>query len=325
MLEQVDRSIHSGMFKSPEYQSGGITVQVNVREFLPQKEHDNPQKALILFQGWGPDIKASSYEDLASSLADSFSCRIFLANTRPEKLIADSLFHEATAMYQFLRDKNIADILIAGYSQGGALATNLAAICQKQSHINPEALILLAPAGLEPQTLSQVAASFALDTIGETIPRILMEKTSVKSKGESSRVGKAKQSLRTALDIAKGVTKEVASSGAKYPGRLLHEVKETTKLNPRLQEIAIPVIMIQGKHDRVLGPKGDLSKEQMAHQDKEGLVKNALQKLFPKSPYVTRVLARRTSNHAFILLRSPQISRVVSYLFERQKRLKKQG
>lgn len=92
--------------------------------------------------------------------------------------------------------------------------------------------------------------------------------------------------------------------------------------NPRLEEIKIPIILIQGEKDKPAGPKGDLANEQQAGQDEDGIVKQALKALFPNSPNVIRVLAKRTGKHAFVLLRSSQIARVVSYLLERQKRKK---
>lgn len=320
MIEDVDQRLDSALIAPREYQSEGTKVQVSAREFLPFKESDNSQKSLILFLGWGPNEMASSYDELARSLADSFGRRVLLVNTKAENLVEDSLFHEAIATHHFLEEMNVTDAILAGYSQGGAKATNLAVISQESSTVNPEALILLAPVGLDAQTPAHLLTAFALD-IGETIPRIKTERVITKSQGEHDRNGKVRQSRRVAVDIIHGVAAEVAQNKAGYPKRLAHEIKEMAQKNPRLKELRIPVILMQGKYDKPAGPKGGLAKEQMADQDKEGLVKKALKELFPESPYVNRILAKRTGNHAFVLLRSPQIARVVIYLFERQSRV----
>lgn len=320
MIEQGDQRPQPKLLAPREYPAGGTTVQISAREFPPFIEKDNRSEALVLFLGWGPNEKAPSYEELANSLADSFGRRVLLVNTRPEGLIENSLFHEAEATYQFLKDMGINDVIVAGYSQGGAKAVNLAVISQESSTINPEALILLAPVGLNSQTPGHLLAAFALDTVGQTMLRISTEKVVGKSKGERNRVGKVRQSLRSAIDLVSGATGEVVRSKTEYPKRLAHEIREMVQQNPRLEEIKIPIILIQGKHDKPVGPKDDLNRGQMAKQDEEGAVKKALQALFPNSPYINRVLAERTSNHALVLLRSPQIARVASYLLERRKR-----
>jgi pimeloyl-ACP methyl ester carboxylesterase len=319
MAEQVDQNHRSKLLASHEYKAGGTKVEISAREFLPFKEHKNQQEALVLFLGWGPNEKASSYNELALSLADSFDRRVLLVNTRPRDLVEDSLYHEADATHKFLEEMNITDAILAGYSQGGAKATNLAVISQERSTVNPEALILLAPVGLDDQSPSRLLATFALDTVGQTVPRILTEKVIAKSKDEGGRIKKLRKSLFTAKDVAKGQSSEAVQSKANYPKRLAHEVNEMSQRNPRLKELEVPVILIQGQHDKSVGPKGILTKEQMARQDEEGAVKKALKELFPKSPNVERILARRTSKHAFPLLRSPQIARVASYLLKRQK------
>lgn len=322
---------------SREYQVGGTSIQVGAREILPLKERDNQQEALVLFLGWGANEKASSYNELSHSLADSFGRRVLLVNTRPASLVEDSLYHEAEATHQFLEEMDITDAILAGYSQGGAKAVNLAAISQKNSTIKPEALVLLAPIGLDAQTSGNLVTTFALDTVVQTIPRIATEKVVPKSKGERTRIGKVGQSLTAAVDIVGGAVSEAVQSKKEYPDRLAHEIKEMVQKNPRLKELEIPVILIQGKYDKPAGPKGDLTKEQMAQtdvvQDEKGNLKyekvnlddkdkvaSTLKEIFPNSQKVVRVLAKRSGNHAFVLLRSPQIARVVSYLTKRQSR-----
>src|SRR3989344_4712144 len=152
MMEHVDQQFDSALIAPREYRSESTKVQVSAREFLPLKESDNRQKALILFLGWGPSEKAPSYDELAHSLADSFGRRVLLVNTRAENVVDNTLYHEAVAAHHFLEEMGITDAIVAGYSQGGAKATNLAVIAQESSTVNPEALILLAPVGLDAKT-----------------------------------------------------------------------------------------------------------------------------------------------------------------------------
>lgn len=345
MTEQVDQNHRSKLLAPKEYKAGGTNVQISAREFLPFKEHNNKQEALVLFPGWAANEKSPSYNELALSLADSFGRRVLLVNTRPEDLVEDSLYHEAEATHQFLKEMDITDAILAGYSEGGVKAVNLAVIAQESPTVNPEALILLAPHGLVAQTPLELVKTFALDTLLETIPRIIREKSTLRSMGkgihpdsmgsdkdgvktvqlstpEPDHPGKVVQSLEAGRDVTRGALKEISQDRLQYPKRPKHDIVEMSKLNPRLDKIKTPVILIQGKHDKNAGPKGVLTKEQMARQDEGGVIKKALEKLFPKSPHVDRILASRTSKHVFPLLRSPQIARVASYLLGRQKREK---
>ena len=319
MIEEISKTRDSKLLAPQEYSVEETTIQVKAREFLPLKEQKNHQEALVLFLGWSFNENASSYEELAFSLADNFDRKVILVNTKTKDLIEDSLYHEAEAVHNFIHDLGIVDAILAGYSQGGAKATNLAVISQEKAVINPRALILFSPTGLNSQKPGTLAAAFSLDFVAQTIPRILTERTTTRSKGEGGRTSKLKQYLNVAEDVAAEAVSKIVKDKTKSPRRLAHEVSEMSQKNPRLEEIRIPVVLVQGKYDHPSGPKGKLAIEQMGGQDKEGSVEKELKNIFPNSPYVKRVLAKRTGKHTLLFHRSRQISKVVSYLVGRQK------
>ncbi|HUV46617.1 MAG TPA: alpha/beta hydrolase [Candidatus Bathyarchaeia archaeon] len=336
MAERADFPHPPSLSKGATYEFGGTNIRVKVREFLPGKEAYNPQEALVLFHGWGFTEKARSYDELANGLAKCFKRRVLLVDTRAEKLVEDSLYHEAKAVHQFLKEMGISDVVAAGYSRGGAEAVNFAAIPQiekaKEAPSDEEfcgigALLLVAPVGLRAQTPNELIETFMEDLKGTR--KKIMEEKIVGQHGagkeskygeyeERGRVGKIMKIVKAGGDIIGGLGGEVVRSNVRYRQRFDHQVEEMAQLNPRLARVNVPVVLIQGKYDLPAGPETALAKGQMAEQDPSGIVKKTLSSLFPGSPYVTRVLAERSGNHAFALVRSEQLARVMHYLFQRQ-------
>ena len=222
---------------------------------------------------------------------------------------------------EFMKHQSVDNVIAVGYSYGGAKATDFIAHCQKETTIKPEALLLLAPVGIQGQSAARLAATFALDTVGETIPSILI-RGNIHNKPHN-RSEKVRITLSTSRDVLKGVLKDVIRHKAiGYPGRLRQQVKEMTQFNEHLKDIAVPVILLQGKRDRPVGPQGNLKRGQMPNQDPDRLVEKELKTLFPNSPYAKRILGERDSKHLMTMFRAPQISRVAKILLDRYKRVK---
>ncbi len=281
------------MIERVESLNGSVNIDVRTKSFLPEKGYDYcGRKDLILFLGWGPDEKAQSYEKLAQSLADNFCRQVHIVNTVPEKIIEDSLFYEAKAVANHIEKTKMSDVVIAGYSQGAAKAINLTSILQESSStVKPESLILFAPACINQQSPGEITSRFLYDGLVETIPRVLTEKNILKPKGELDRFKKSKESLKVISDITVGIVNKL-----KDPKKLVNEIKEIAKENPRSKDVELPIILFQGKYDKAAGPRSNINYEEV----------------FPNSPNVKRILATRSSNHDFVLVRSAQIARVAA-------------
>lgn len=281
------------MIERVETQNGIVDINLQARNFLPDKGYDYCNRQdLVFFLGWGPDENAKSYEKLGQSLADNFGREVHIINTIPEKIINDSLFYEAKAAANYIEKKQMSDVVVAGYSQGAAKAINLTSILQEPSFwVKPESLVLFAPACINEKKPSQLIKDFLSDGIFETIPRILSEDNTLRPKGELNRFGKSKESLRVISDITVGILNKL-----KHPKKMVHEIKEIAKKSSRLEDIEVPIVLFQGKFDKAAGPRSNIDYEEV----------------FPNSPYVKRILATRSSNHDFLLVRSEQIARVAA-------------
>lgn len=286
------------MIEKVQTPNGVFNIDVRTKSFLPEKGYDYcDRKDLILFLGWGPDENAQSYEKLAQSMADNFCRQVHIVNTVPEKIIKDSLFYEAKATANHIEKMKMSDVVIAGYSQGAAKAINLTSILQEPSStVKPESLVLFAPACINQQSPSEITKRFLLDGLFETIPRILTEKNIPPPKGELNRFGKSKESLKVISDITLGILNKL-----KDPKKLVHEIKEIAKENSRLEDVKVPVVLFQGKFDKAAGPRSNINYEE----------------IFPNSPYVRRILATRSSNHDFVLVRSGQIARTAAHFLRK--------
>lgn len=295
------------MVEQIQCKSGSVNIDIRTKSFWPDKgcDHFNRQD-LVLFPGWATDENAKSYNNLGQSLADNFGCEVHIFNTIPEKIIEDSLFYEAKAAANYIRRMEMSDLVIAGYSEGAAKAINLTSILQESSStIKPESLVLYSPVCINHQTPIQTTKRFLSDGLFETIPRILTEK----NKNGTSRFRKTKESGKIIADITVGIAKDVKKHKSKYPKVVVNEIREIAKENLKLKDIAVPVILLQGKYDKAAGPKGDLRNEE--------LIEEKLKRLFPNSPHVDRIILEQSGNHAGVLVRSKEVAELTAKLFKK--------
>ncbi len=289
-----------------KYEIEGTEIEVKARVFLPKEQRGDPNKVMVMCAGWGVTERAGSYTHLMQSLANEMGCRVVLTDTRTDEVVRHSqLNFEAQAIYQLITDNEMVPNIVAGYSEGGSKAVNLAVLAEGGCQM----LILFAPAGLYEQKAGDLVKNFIQDA-AEAVPDILATK-------KSDRLKKAVKALVAAGDVVIGIGREMVRSRADYVKRMPAEIEEVARLNERLNQVNIPVIIIQGSKDKPVGPIGKLVAGQMGNNEQAGEVQQALSELFPSSPTITRLLGERYSHHAMTLLRDEQIARIVAYLTER--------
>lgn len=308
-----------------------IHFGVSTRTFLPKEQGEsfNQQDAVIIFQGFGAMPDARSYDTLAQAYADQYNRRTIVVNMISRGRLKDSFQDEAKETYKHLQSMGVRDAIFYGYSRGTAVALEEVLACQEDSgdedkRIHAKAVILCAPISITKNDPLKLLTEFALDsarTPGSNKTSLSRLRRDPKTHEildpnvELTKAQKARQTIQATKDVLGGVLAEAIKTGLGwYPFRFFHDIYQIAQRNPRISEINCPVIILQGKDDVPLRPRGDIKNGQMANQDEDGIVQTALEKLFPNSPHISRILVERDSHHIFPLLRSSQIAIVTSAL-----------
>ncbi len=326
---------------SYHYEIDGVGVEVGINEYLPKdtetSEETDPQKAVIFFPGWPVKGKAKSYRELNQSFADHSSAKTLVIDTKVEKVVPNSLLLEAKAVQKFTEDSGFKKITVGGYSEGGAKAINLAALLRDGPGIKVEGLILLSPVGVYEQSGAELAKRFIRDSLIDT------PATAVKEIFKRPRSWRnALKAGSTGMDVVMAMLGEMQETGNPllYLTKVKSELRDMVALNPRLEDINVPVVLIQGVKEIASDPRRVISTEEQdkidqaikeRHQNyKQGAeeeldwsdpVGNVLREnLFPNSPYVRRVLAEKWGEHGVPLYRSDSVAKAALYIIERSKR-----
>jgi len=138
--------------------------------------------------------------------------------------------------------------------------------------------------------------------------------------------------LHNLTEGAFAVVRELLRSHVHYPRRLLGEIKEMAQANPRLTEIRVPVILVQGASDLLSHPAQIIPAQASGEETQPSTyIKNrherehVLQRrVFPQSPYVTMLVAEKMGYHALPSLRPKAVVHAPLYLLKRWKRTQEQ-
>jgi pimeloyl-ACP methyl ester carboxylesterase len=316
----------------------GDNVRLNYRIFNPEPSEDAREraatheniptdKAVVFLPGWSMGAGAESVETLCKKFAQRSESRTYSITTRTEKMGAkDRLYEEAKVIAQFIRDKGIKEVTLAGHSQGGDKAINVASILQEDPTMQVE-LVLLDSVGLYPQSRIGLAARFLKNSILTIMGTVLADKT--KDPEASKKVS------RVTKDIALGIIREMSESGLGYPRRFLNDVRDMAMVNPRLKELKIPIVLMSGADDPVSDPEKIFleAKSQPEHiRTPQSLStpkkfvdprEEDLKRLFPNSPYIRMITPTKHGSHDMPVYRD-SVGAVALYLLERYRRSQRQ-
>lgn len=306
-----------GKIQSKIYEIDSTPITVNFAEFTPKREKE-PDKTVIFLPGWSMDAGSLSTNIVGKAFTDQSSSETLVIDTVPKEITKDSLFKEAIAISRLLKERGTTNVVISGHSEGGIKAVDLATILQKQrdsgeSDISVDGVILMESMGLFEQGNSAVfAAKFVKDGVidaqAQTFKDVVSDREGV---GQTER-----RTLGMTLDVVLGTLKDLAKSNIRYPQKLLSQVNEMKRIDPRLGELKTPVILVHGKNDLVSSPEKVLPEYEKA-DDREELLR---QSLFPNSPYVRMVTGERLATHGMPIYRAEQVAKISLYLLDRHKR-----
>ena len=305
----------------------GELIEILAKEFSPEKElsPENKQEKqnVIFIPGWVMSSKSSAVKTLTQSFADKSEAKAYAISSRTESEPGSEnvLLKEAEAISKFIKEKGLKNIVIAGLSQGGDKAIDLVTILQNDPGINIHGLVLLDSVGLYDQAPESLTANFLKDT---------MVKTPI-----------TKNSFAAGGAVVQGMFREMYKSGITGGlgiKRMRNEVKVMEKINPRLAEVAVPVILMSGKKDPVSNPDRIIPpgeeekiieewKKRDANESNSNYInprEEFLKKIFSKSPYIRAVFPEKFSHHSFsIAFRAKSAADASLYLIKRYERRKK--
>ena len=312
LSSEVHRFENEGRTGKKIYQTEAGPVEVMWRKFEydPKSERGGAAEkksfaqATIFLPGSMMDANARSLEPLNQAFADRIKGPAYAVSTRAERPAQGDTFRfEAEAIRQFIEEHGLKDLIIVGYSLGGDKAIDVAdALRNHGSRAEVRGLVLLDSVGLYEREPEELSSTSTKHTALDIPPAVL-------NSGERSQWKKFKQVL---TDVLFNVIRETIRSKTGYSRRLQGEVESMAKLNPRIGNIDVPVILVHGAEDPISDPKKVASVD--APSEREAYLK---EHLFTSSPSVKMVVAEKAGHHALPFLRSESVARASLYMLER--------
>src|SRR3954451_15930413 len=124
----------------------GLVISMTIREFLPSDPSRPSTEALVLLPGWSAG-DSPTLSDLALAFAEAGGTKSLCIQTRSNAY--SSLFDDAKAIKQYLRDSGLNRVTIAAHSEGCIKAALIIeGLQQEDPQIAVDGVILLAPVGI---------------------------------------------------------------------------------------------------------------------------------------------------------------------------------
>lgn len=252
--------------------------------------------------GWSGGLGESSI-NTAQRLADLSRANTLCVQPRTGKnTLEDRLWYESEAVRQLIEERVFGqkgskeEIVLTGHSQGASEAVNLE-VGLKGNNRDVRGLVLFSPVGLYDQSALKLAMKFAWDSMVATMPSfpakaieqlrhgklrpdlsrsripLGLRRPDIAARRGAEMFDKTGSATRAGLDIMAEIFKEARRSGPKgLVERTINQVQEMAKANPRLKEVASPIIIVAGSKDPIAVP--------------DRLINEVL---VPKSPHVETV------------------------------------
>lgn len=329
-----NRSLRSNSTVSKVYNVEGTKVLVTWREFSQKDKGYLHDRALIFFPGWPLRAESKSIQELSKELANNSGLRTFIIHTRSEQIIPDSIYLEMHAVCKFLAEQELKYITLVGYSQGSIKAIDTIVLLQEMNPtMHTEGLILMVPVGLNDFHCGTLIRSYIWDffiTTPLVILREIFKKHQMKNK-LLALVEIMVLASKAFFSFFYCILREMMISHLRYLSRFRNEVREIAKKSPYLDQIRVPIILIQGVSDLVSDQnkilaqiKVQAQKVGLQDQSEKALISykdlspQLLKKyLFSQSSSIKLVNAQKLGSHSLPIFRSKTVARASLYLLRK--------
>jgi len=290
----------------------GIDAEISYKIF--ESKEANPDEAIVFLPGLTMNPDDEIMKNLGQSYAESSKRNTYVIKselkTKSQKQeqideIKETLFfEEALALKRFIQDKNLKNIIIAGYSVGGTKGIDLAYLLQNDVDVSVQGLILLSAPGLYEQEEDSLKKNLIKDSLAT--PKIVVS--------ESDKYPDAfKRGLQGARNLAKIMLQDSSLSSTEVRQKVKRNFTEMEEYNSRVEELEIPVVIIQGSEDKVVEADKIVPLEIDPAQREEYLKEH----IFKKSPHVKMVTADKLGKHGLPVFRAESVAKVSIGLLER--------
>ena len=321
---------------SKRYDLEHIQVQVTWEEFLPTGKEFPPEKAVLFLPGWPlKEAPAKSMRRIGEEFANNFGARTYLIYTQSKQIVTHPMYHHAQAVCKFLAElaeKGIKSIILSGLSQGGLKAIDTVVRLQEMElGIRVEGLVLINSAGLNDIDEWTLLWRQFVDLTVKIFLIILRESArepSLRKKITSLRENMIVL-LRGAGDFFFSIRVDARPSLRTFFSRFKNEVVETATRSPYLDQLSVPIVIIQGTKDRCFDTDRILTqaKAQTGTSEvfdarvksppvfsKAAKKQNPVEDLFPRSPYVRLVRGQKFGNHLLPLFQPGAVAQASLYV-----------
>ncbi|MDD5416308.1 MAG: alpha/beta hydrolase [Candidatus Daviesbacteria bacterium] len=248
---------------------GSDIVRVSWVEFSPpltkqEKEHFDPTRAVIHLPGWPWKVDQSVIWPLPGSLAEQSKVRTLSIDTRTNKIGPDSLQIESAGIAAFLKEQGVREVTLVGHSEGAIRAGDLAVILQEQyPDIKINGVVLANPMGMNNRSLAEMAKGFLLDVF--------------KISGQERRKMGVDKPKGLEMQFAQSLLKDIAFAGPRYLHMLKNQLNNLININPYLEKIKAPVVVMATDRDLVSDlrkylPPSEIENRQPPPQTEEELI-----------------------------------------------------
>lgn len=303
---------------------GEAEVRVSYSKFTPErKEALDSERAVIFLPGWGWSSHAKATWDLPRWLASEFDLPAYNIDTLTSIVAPNTLKIEAEAVRQFITSKGLKEVTVFGHSEGAIKAANLTHLLEQR---NPDVqifgVVLANPMGFYPQNFGELAKNF-----------VFVEIAQIEPKQRNPKIPHMSQ-LRVLIEFLGGLWQDVKASKLKYPWMFTQQMREMMRIDPVLEQIKAPILILTTDKDFVSNyrrylPELEIEKRMGEFQDEHekkvaaGRARRAYlgEHLLPNANPLGIIVASKYGSHIGLPVeRYKVVAHVVSRIFDRMRR-----
>lgn len=235
----AERSLR-GLNEDKTFRVGTNEVKVFWKEFNPKEGGViDPSEAVIYLVGAPMRAKASVSWDEPRELAETFKAKSYTIDARPVgDFDTNSIDLEVEGIRKFIEDKDIKKVTIFGHSIGAVKATNLAvSLQQNDPDIYINGVVLANPMGFYNESTRDLLAGQIREGIGA--PKLANPKRAPESP------------VKVVWHYAGSVASDIAETGLQYPQLLGEQLQALTTLNPNMNKVKSPVLVLISSEDQI--------------------------------------------------------------------------
>ncbi len=295
----------------------GARIKLQFKEFSSdmdknsEVDEEHIENTIIFLPGWEVGAQDSSTERIGKTFAKSSGSAAVAVTTVSEKTgtsnvkeSSDMLYEEAIAVSKYIKEKQFKNITLVGYSVGGNKAIDIAHILQEDPDIEINGLVLLASVGIYEQSPRELTRNLLKDSFVKTPKRLVQQNPQG-----------FKEWFQVATDVGAHLTMNMITSKGDI-GKVRRGITEMARINPRIGEIKVPVVLISGSDDRVSDAEKlvPIEEGRASIQSRELYLK---EHLFVQSPSVQMLVPEKMGNHGLPYFRAESVADTSLYLLKR--------